>query len=52
MMQDYNLDDIYTSAAAASALLPSEQVVKNILDFARSYQAVEVEGLKFGLFLN
>lgn len=52
MTQDYNLDDTYATPAAATDLLPSGQVVKNILDFARSYQAVEVEGLKFGLFLN
>ena len=52
MMQDYDFFGTDTCADMQVVLRPSEQVVKNIIDFARSYETVEVGGLRFELFLN
>ena len=51
-MQDYDFLGTDTFSADVEAVQPSEHVVKNILDFASSYQAVEVGGMQFELFLN
>ena len=52
MMQDYYFLGTDAFPADTTAVQPSEHVVKSILDFANSYQAVEVDGLQFELFLN
>lgn len=51
-MQDYDFLGTDTFPVEMTAVLPSKDVVKNILDFAKSYQAIEVDGLQFDLFLN
>ncbi|MBR1784449.1 MAG: hypothetical protein IJ760_03300 [Bacteroidales bacterium] len=36
----------------AEATLPSEQTIRTILDFARSYQSVVVDGVRIDIYLN
>ena len=53
MMQEYdfiNTDTFPTSAS--TSIQPSEQILQNILSFARCCQNVEAGGLKMKLFLN
>ena len=53
MMQNYDFTSTDTfSISASTDVRPSEQVVQNIMSFARSYQTVEVEGMPIDLFLN
>ena len=53
MMQEYEFSKEETFSTAASTLVrPSEQVVRNILDFARCYQNVDCGGMKVRFFLN
>ncbi len=57
MMQNYDFTYDFTSTdtfsiSASTDVRPSEQVVQNIMSFARSYQTVEVEGMPIDLFLN
>lgn len=53
MMQNYDFTSTDTfSISASTDVQPSEQVVHNIMSFARSYQTVEVEGMPIDLFLN
>ncbi len=53
MMQNYDFTSTDTfSPSASTEVRPSEQVVQNIMSFARSYQTVEVEGMPIDLFLN
>ncbi len=53
MMQDYQFMDNDTFSSTASTIVqPSEQVLQNILSFARCYQQLSVDGLKLTVFLN
>ncbi len=53
MMQEYDFLGADTfSATASTSIQPSEQVLQNILSFARSYQYVNAEGLQIKIFLN
>jgi len=53
MMQNYDFTSTDTfSISASTDVRRSEQVVQNIMSFARSYQTVEVEGMPIDLFLN
>ena len=52
MMQEYDFTSIDTFSPASTEVRPSEQVVQNIMSFARSYQTVVVEGMPIDLFLN
>ena len=54
MMQHYDFtpsNDTF-SAAASTSIQPSEQTLQNIRSFARSFQSLEVEGVKMEFFLN
>ena len=50
MMQDYELSGGDSSAGTLSG--PSEEVVRNILCFARCYQMVETDCEQVRFFLN
>ena len=53
MTQPYDFNGAETCPSATSTgIQPSEQAVKTILAFARSYQVVEVEGMKIDVYLN
>ena len=52
MMQEYDFTSIDTFSPASTDIRPSEQVVQNIMSFARSYKTVEIEGVPIDLFLN
>ncbi len=53
MMQEYDFSKEETFSTTASTLVrPSKKVVKNILDFARSYQNVDCGGMQVRFFLN
>ncbi len=52
MMQYYDFNGTSMPLLNDEAMKPSEEVVKNILDFASSYQAVEAGGMQFELYLN
>ena len=54
MMQNYDFlsTDTFSVTSASIDVQPSDQVVQNILNFARSCQIVEVEGTPLELFLN
>lgn len=53
MMQDYDFSNTDTfSTSASTSIQPSEQVLQNIISFARCYQQVAVEGLEFRISLN
>ncbi len=52
MMQYYDFYGTSMPLLNDEAMKPSEEVVKNILDFASSYQAVEAGGMQFELYLN
>ena len=53
MMQQYDFSSTDTfSSAAGTNIQPSEQTLQNILSFARSFQAVEVEGMTIEVYLN
>jgi hypothetical protein len=54
MMQEYDFlsTDTFSVTSASIDVQPSEQVVQNILNFARSCQIVEVGGTPVELFLN
>ena len=53
MMQEYEFSQEETFSTTASTLIgPSEQVLKNILDFARCYQYVDVDGSQIRFYLN
>ena len=53
MMQEYDFTQADTFPTSAStSIQPSEQTLQNILSFARSYQAVEVEGMTIEVYLN
>ena len=52
MMQEYDFTSIDTFSPASTDIRPSEQVVQNIMSFARSYRTVEIEGMPVDLFLN
>ena len=54
MMQHYDFTpgtDTF-SAAASTNIQPSEQTLQNIRSFARSFQTLEIEGVKMDFFLN
>jgi len=52
-MHNYDLigADSYPSTTGVD-IQPSEQTIKVILGFARSYQTVEVEGMQIEVYLN
>lgn len=54
MMQEYDFlsTDTFSVASASTDIRPSEQVLQNILNFARSCQIVEAGGMPIELFLN
>ncbi len=53
MMQEYEFPREETFSNAAGTLIrPSEQVLRNILDFARCYQNIECGGKQVRFFLN
>lgn len=53
MMQEYEFTSTDTfSQTAGTDIQPSEQVVQNILRFARSYQTVVAGGVPIEVFLN
>ncbi|MBO7101565.1 MAG: hypothetical protein J6V98_06030 [Bacteroidales bacterium] len=53
MMQQYDFLSTDTfSIAASTSIQPSEQTLQNIRSFARSFQTVEVEGMKIEVYLN
>ena len=52
MMKDYEFEETEMSLAAEATVQPSEQVLQNIINFARSYQTIDVEGVRLKLFLN
>lgn len=53
MMQEYDLSGTGTLSVPAEATMqPSEQILQNILNFARCYQNIEAEGLHMKVFLN
>ena len=53
MMQEYEFSQEETFSTTASTLIgPSEQVLRNILGFARCYQTVETDGQPVRFFLN
>ena len=53
MMQQYDFSSTDTfSSAASTSIQPSEQTLQNILNFARSFQAVEVDGMTIEVYLN
>lgn len=52
-MQQYDFSSTDTfSTAASTSIQPSERTLQNILNFARSYQTVEVDGQKVEFYLN
>lgn len=54
MMQHYDFTpstDTFSSAASTD-IQPSEQTLQNIRSFARSFQTLEIEGVKMDFFLN
>ncbi len=53
MMQEYDFFDEETFSTSASTLIrPSEQVLRNILDFARCYQTVDCGDVQVRFSLN
>ena len=53
MMQQYDFLSTDTfSSAAGTSIHPSEQTLQNIMSFARSFQTVEVDGMKIEVYLN
>ena len=53
MMQEYEFSKEETFSTAASTLIrPSEQVLRNIMDFARCCQNVDCCGATIRFFLN
>ena len=52
MQQYYFLRTDTFSTAASTSIQPSEQTLQNIRSFARSFQTVEVEGMKIEVYLN
>ena len=53
MMQEYEFSKEETFSTTASTLIgPSEQVLRNIIDFARCYQNVECGNVQVRFFLN
>ena len=53
MMQEYEFTSTDTfSQTAGTDIQSSEQVVQNILRFARSYQTVVAAGMPIEVFLN
>jgi hypothetical protein len=53
MMQQYDFLSTDTfSSAAGTDVRPSEQTLQNILNFARSYQALEIDGMSVEIYLN
>ena len=53
MMQHYEFNpSTDTFSAAGTSIQPSEQTLQNIRSFARSFQTLEVEGMKVEIFLN
>ena len=54
MMQEYDFlsTDTFSVASASIDIRPSDQVLQNILNFARSCQIVEAGGMPIELFLN
>ena len=52
-MQQYDFSNTDTfSSDASTDIQPSEQTLQNIRRFARSFQTLEVEGMKIDFFLN
>ena len=52
-MQQYDFSSTDTfSSAASTSIQPSEQVLQNIMSFARCYQQVVAGGMEMKLFLN
>ena len=53
MMQQYDFSSTDTfSSAASTDIQPSEQTLQRILSFACSFQAIEVDGITFEVYLN
>ncbi len=53
MMQDYDFKDGDTFQTSASTnIQPSEQILQNIMSFARCCQTVVADGMQIKLFLN
>ena len=53
MMQEYEFTPADTfSTSASTTIQPSEQILQNIMSFARCCQNVNAGGLKMRLFLN
>ncbi len=53
MMQQYESSSTDTfSTTASTCVQPSEQSIKAILGFARSYQTIEVEGIQLEVYFN
>ena len=52
-MQEYEFTHADTFPTTASTTIqPSEQILQNIMSFARCYQNVDAGGMKIKLFLN
>ena len=53
MMQDYDFSNTDTFPFSAStSIQPSEQILQNIMSFARCYQNVDAAGMRLKIFLN
>lgn len=53
MMQEYEFSPADTfSAAASTNIQPSEQILQNIMGFARCYQHVEAGGMQIKVCMN
>jgi hypothetical protein len=53
MMQEYEFTQADTFPTSASTTIqPSEQILQNIMSFARCCQNIEAGGLNIRLFLN
>lgn len=50
MMQDYEFNE--ADATTDTVARPSDEVLRNIVGFARCYQMVETEGVQVRFFLN
>ena len=53
MMQQYDYSEAEACQPSTDMEVhPSEQAVKTVLAFARSYQVVEVDGMRIEVYLN
>ena len=53
MMQDYEFNNTDTfQTSASTSIQPPEQILQNIMSFARCCQTVVADGVQIKLFLN